>query len=104
MTCRNLIYSSSCAAIGSVTQALIDESPLQLDTPHLAADRTRTARVQAIVRSVGEILNLESGICAPTDTATRFASTPRATRLPRSIASDIFKKGSTSSLSSFVGR
>lgn len=87
----------------SVTQTLIHESSLQFDTINLTTDIARTTRVDAIVGSICEIFNLESGIRTPTDTATVFADTPRATRLPGGIASDILKETSTRVLDSEVG-
>lgn len=87
----------------SVTQTLIHESSLQLDTINLTTDTASTTRVDAIVGSICEIFNLESGICTPTDTATVLADTPRATRLPSGIASDILKETSARVLDSEVG-
>lgn len=87
----------------SVTQTLIHESSLQLDTIYLTTDIAGTTRIDAIVSSICEIFNLESGIRTPTDTATIFADTPRASCLPRSIASDILKETSTRVLDSEVG-
>lgn len=79
----------------SVTQTLIHESSLQLDTIHLTTDIARTTCVDAIVGSICEVFNLESGIRTPTNTAAVFADTPRTTRLPSGIAPDILKETST---------
>lgn len=88
----------------SVTQTLIHESSLQLDTIDLTTDITSATRVNAVVRSICEIFNLESGIRTPTDAAAVFTDTPGAARLPRSITSDILKETSARVLDSEVGR